>query len=191
MRLSACRRLELGPLTGTWYRAIGQEHWETRLSARHTITVTTRFSAGSPANPAYQVLYLAQDHQLALFEVRALVGKPENPIPDPRITWTVLPLNVALEAVVDLTDPIGQKRIGTSDQELTGRWDQYKQSGRAPTQRLGAALFELPGLEGFLVPTSVPGISGKNLIVFPDKLKAKSRVEFRNPNSGRIERLLR
>jgi hypothetical protein len=81
MRLSDCRRLEVGPLTGTWYRAIGHEHWKTRLSARHTITVTTRFSADSPADPAYQVLYLAQDHRLALFEVRALVGSPEDPIP--------------------------------------------------------------------------------------------------------------
>jgi hypothetical protein len=105
------------------------------------------------------------------------------------MTWTVLPLNVSLEAVADLTDPTEQRRIGTSAQELTGKWDQYKESGRAPTQRLGAALFELPGLEGFLVPGAVPGISGKNLIVFPEKLRARSRIEFRNPNSGRIERL--
>jgi hypothetical protein len=189
MRPSACRRLELGPLTGTWYRAIRQEHWKTRLTARHTITATGRFSAGSLANPAYPILYLAQDHQLVLFEVRALVGKPEFPIPDPRTTWTVLPLDVTLRVVADLTDAAEQKRIGTSAQELTGKWDQYKRPGRAPTPRLGAALFALPGLEGFLVPTAVPGISGKNLIVFPEKLKAESRIEFRNSNSGRIERL--
>jgi hypothetical protein len=105
-----------------------------------------------------------------------------------RRPWTILPLNVALGAVADLTDPSAQKRIGTSAQELTGKWDQYKQSGTAPTQRLGAALFELPGLEGFLVPTAVPGISGTNLVVFPEKLNARSRIEFRNQNSGRIER---
>jgi RES domain-containing protein len=191
MRLSACHRLRLGRLTGTWYRAIQQEHWKTRLSARHTITFTGRFSAGSSIEPAYQILYLAQNHQLALFEVRALLGGPEAPIPDPRSTWTVLPLTVTLEAMVDLTDPAEQKRIGTSAQELTGKWDEYKQSGRAPTQRLGAALFELPGLEGFLVPTAVPGVSGKNLVVFPEKLKAQSRIEFRDPNSGRIERFSR
>jgi hypothetical protein len=104
------------------------------------------------------------------------------------MTWTVLPLNVSLETVADLTDPAEQRRIGTSAQELTGRWDQYKQTGMAPTQRLGAALFELPGLEGFLVPTAIAGISGKNLVVFPEKLKDRSRIEFRNPSSGRIER---
>lgn len=191
MRLAACRRLRLGPLTGTWYRAIRQEHWKTRLSARHTITATGRFSAGSPADPAYQILYLAQDHQLALFEVRALGGSPEAPIPDPRMTWTVLPLTVSLRAVADLTDPAEQGRIGTSAQELTGKWDQYTHSGRAPTQHLGAALFDLPGLEGFLVPTAVLGIPGTNLVVFPEKLHPESRIAFRNPHSGRIERLSR
>jgi hypothetical protein len=191
MRLSACRRLRLGPLTGTWYRAIRQEHWETRLSARHTITFTGRFSAGSPDDPTYQILYLSQDHQLALFEVRALGGSPAAPIPDPQITWTVLPLKATLEAVADLTDPIEQRRIGTSAQELTGRWDEYQRAGLAPTQQLGAALFEIPGLEGFLVPTAVPGISGRNLVVFPEKLKVRSRIEYHNPNSGRMERLSR
>src|SRR5207248_308162 len=135
------------------------------------------------------VLYLAQNHQLALFEVRALVGKPEAPLPDPRTTWTTLNLHVVLHGVADLTNPREQKRIGTSAQELTGQWDQYEESGSAPTQLLGAALFELPGLEGFVVPTAVPEISGKNLIVFPEKLTPPSRVEFGNLVSGRIERL--
>jgi hypothetical protein len=30
---------------------------------------------------------------------------------------------------------------------------------------------------------------GRNLVVFPEKLHAESRIAFRNPNSGRIERL--
>jgi hypothetical protein len=189
MKLSACRRLELSPLTGNRYRAIRQEHWNTRLSARHTTTVTTRFNAGSIKNPSYQVLYLSQNHQLALFEVRALLGNPTAPIPDPDSTWTTLNLKVVLQAVADLTEPREQKRLGISLQELTGKWDEYKQSGTAPTQRLGAALFELPGLEGFLVPTAVPGILGENLIVFPEKLVRRSRIEFLNPATGAIERL--
>jgi hypothetical protein len=72
---------------------------------------------------------------------------------------------------------------------LTGKWNQYELAGTAPTQLLGAALFHLPGLEGFLVPTAVPEISGKTLIVFPEKLLPQSRIEFWNPTSGAIERL--
>jgi hypothetical protein len=101
------------------------------------------------------------------------------------MTWTVLPLKVTLEAVADLTDPAEQRRIGASAQELTGKWDQYKEPERAPTQQLGTALFELPGLEGFLVPTAVPGIPGRNLVVFPEKLTARSRIEYRNPRGRR------
>ena len=82
MKPSACQKLTLSPLTGTWYRAIRQEHWETRLSARHTTTIATRFNAGAVENPSYQVLYLAQNHQVARYEVRALMGKPEAPIPE-------------------------------------------------------------------------------------------------------------
>src|SRR5262249_49497187 len=163
-----------------------QEHWETRLSARHTTTINTRFNVGSIASPSYQVLYLAQNHQLALFEVRALVGKLEAPISDPRSTWTTLNLHVVLHAVADLTNLREQKRIGTSAQELTGKWDDYKRSGGAPTQLLGATLFRLPELEGFLGPTAVPGVSGDNLIVFPEKLASQSRIEFWNPISGKL-----
>jgi RES domain-containing protein len=189
MKLSACHKLELGPLTGTWYRAIRQEHWETRLSARHTTRVATRFNAGSVENPSYQVLYLAENHLLTLFEVRALAGKPEAPLPDPRTTWTTLNLNIVLQAVADLTDPRQQRCIGTSAQELTGKWDEYKLSGKAPTQLLGAALFEVPGLEALLVPTPIPRLSGRNLVVFPEKLHRQSRIEFSNPVTGAIERL--
>jgi hypothetical protein len=189
MKLSACPRLKLSPLTGTWYRAIPQELWETRLSARHTTSITTRFNVGSVESPSFQIFYLAQNHQLALFEVRALLGNPKTPISDPARTWTTLNLNIVLKAVADLTDPREQRRIGTSGQELTGNWDHYEPPTKAPTQLLGAALFELPRLEGFLAPTAVPGISGKNLIVFPEKLALESRIEFCNPSSGRIERL--
>jgi RES domain-containing protein len=189
MRLSSCGKLTLSPHSGYWYRAIRQEHWHSRLSARHTKTLTGRFNAGSVTNPTFQVLYLSQDHQLALFDVRALLGNPESPFPDPRSTWTALNLKIVLQAVADLTSPVQQKLIGISDQLLTGKWDQYKRSGQAPTQLLGAALFDVPKLEGFLVPTAVSGISGTNLIVFPEKLARGSSIEFRNPVTGKAERL--
>ncbi len=134
-------------------------------------------------------MYLAKNHLIALFEVRALVGTTESPIPDPRSTWTTLNLNVVLHRVADLADPREQKLIGTSAQELTGKWDPYEDPGTAPTQLLGAALFDLPGLEGFLAPTAVPEISGKTLVDFPEKLRPQSRIEFWNATTGVIERL--
>ncbi len=64
-----------------------------------------------------------------------------------------------------------------------------EEPGQAPTHVLGAALFELPVLEGFLIPTAVPGLFGINLVVFPEKLVRGSRIEFRNPDTGKTERL--
>jgi hypothetical protein len=148
VRLSACHKLKLVPHSGYWFRAIRQEHWRSRLSAEHTQTATGRFSAGSIRKPSYQVLYLAQDHQLALFEVRALLGNPESPFPDPRSTWTALNLKIDLQSVADLTSPAEQKRIATSYQELTGKWDEYRGAGLAPTQLLGAALFDVMATPG-------------------------------------------
>jgi hypothetical protein len=134
-------------------------------------------------------LYLAESHLHALLEVGALLRTSRAPIPNPSETWTVLNLWVVLRGVADLTDLLEQERIGTTTQELTGKWNQYKRSGKAPTQRLGAALFDRPGLEGFVVPTAVPGVSGCNLIGFPEKLQPRSLIKFRNTMTGRIERL--
>ncbi len=188
MRLGSCHELILRPLTGTWYRAINQKHWKTRLSTKHTTTVTSRYSAGSAQNPAYQVLYLAQNHQLALFEVEALLGNPTNPIANPAATWTILALNVSLASVADLVDPGQQRLIGTYAQELTGSWLGYGRTGTAPTQQLGKALFDLPRLEGFLVPSAKT--AGTNLIVFPEKLRrGTSSIRFTNPQTGKVEAL--
>ena len=55
--------------------------------------------------------------------------------------------------------------------------------GLAPTQELGAALYDIPELEGFrTVSSKVP--YAMNLVVFPQKLQPGSRVEFAHPTLG-------
>ena len=133
------------------------------------------------------MLYLAENHQLALFEVEALLGNPSGPVPNPGTTWVTLELGVTLNSVVDLTQEKERKIIGISLQELTGSWLHYKRTGAAPTQRLGAALFQLADVEAFLVPSAKP-VEGRNLVVFPERLqRPASRLEFRNPTTRRIE----
>ena len=39
--------------------------------------------------------------------------------------------------------------------------------------------------------SAIPAISGTNLIVFPEKLAPDSWIKFRNPVTGRVERLKR
>jgi RES domain-containing protein len=188
MKLSGCSALTPGPLTGTWFRAINHEFWTTRLSTDHTRFKVSRFSLGNPGRPTFRILFLAESQHLALFEISALLGDPSRPVSDPSRTITLLNLSVRLNCVVDLTDAAEQRRIGTTAQELTGGWKQYALSGEAPTQRLGQALFDVAGLEGFLVP-SARVETARNLVVFPDKLNEASRIEFRNPKTRRLERL--
>ena len=103
MNLAGCARLERLPLTGTWYRAIQPQHWPTQdPQALYTYTrvIPTRFSAGADQ---FTLLYFGENHLVALFEVRALLGSLTQLVPHPRQTWVTLNAAVQLQSVVDLT----------------------------------------------------------------------------------------
>ena len=74
MRLGACGRLARRPLTGHWFRAVRLRHWRSRLDTGHSRTAKSRFSAATPDNPLFRVLYLGETHQVAIHEVGALLG---------------------------------------------------------------------------------------------------------------------
>ena len=105
-------------------------------------------------------------------------------------------MNIQLGQVTDLTRAANRRRIGTTVQELTGDWRGYRLRNphpaipapywtNVPTQRLGQALHDLPGLEGFLTYSAkVP--TRQNLVVFPQKLQAGSQLRFHNPATGQV-----
>jgi len=186
MNMARCSRLTLGPLTGYWYRALRLKHWKTRLSTSHSATLKSRFSAASPSKSLYRLLYLGENHQVVVYEVGALLGSPTSPTSNPTASWIILSLDVRLDHVVDLCNPVQQRIIATNDQELTGVW--ANASSPTPTQKLGHALYAIPLLEGLIVPSAKPG-GGRNLVVLPDKLGPRSSILFRNELSGRSENL--
>lgn len=185
MKLDRCGRLAQHPLSGHWYRAIDLAFLPTRLSIEHTAISRSRFSLACPTNPLRRLLYLAENHQVAIYEVGALLGPPTAPIPDPKVSWLLLSLEVKLGRVVDLCDEGQRAIVGTTFQELTGNW--LDSPGPVPTHELGMALQRLPKLEGFLFPSARVG--GRNLVVFPDKLDRRSSVVFRNDLERTVERL--
>ena len=71
MKLSACASLSVNPLSGTWYRAIQLKFLPTALSTGYTLTIPSRFNASSLNTNPFETLYLAENHQVALFEVHA------------------------------------------------------------------------------------------------------------------------
>lgn len=199
MNKAACLSLPTQPESGTvWFRSIQLQHLATALGTSHTKTIPSRFNVGVPAAPQYEILYLAENHMVALFEVQALLGSPLSPggvVPQPRRAWTILNVNVNLQSVVDLTDPAAQAALSTSAQELTGDWRGYQlrgphssvtaPAGSAPTQDLGAALFGVAGVEGFrTLSAKLP--DQMVLGVFPQKLLPGSSIRFWEPASRQI-----
>lgn len=196
MNLAACGALPRRPETQVWFRAIQPQFWTTSLATAQTKVIPSRFNAGATASPQFEILYLAENPMVALFEVQALFGTPTQPggvIPHPRQAWITVNVTVQLQAVADLTEGAAYTLLETSAQELTGDWRGYQQRGPltsvpqpvglAPTQALGAALWAVPDLEGFRTFSArLPYHS--TLIVFPEKLQPGSAVTFHHPYTG-------
>jgi hypothetical protein len=199
MNLAACAALSRGPETGVWYRAIQPRFWQTALQTAQSKLIPSRYNEGASAIRPFEVLYLAEDHQVALLEVGAMFGPLFPPagdgllIPNPLQAWTILNVRVTLQRVADLTRVSEQTLISTTAQELTGDWDGYQRRmptdsvnqpvGTAPTQALGQALFAIRGLEGFRT-LSARRPARMILVVFPEKLLAGSEIEFSDGMGG-------
>lgn len=108
----------------------------------------------------------------------------------------MLNVSVSLQRVADLTDPATQDLLEITAQELTGDWLGYRlrgpkttikgPTGLAPTQELGAALYEIPTLEGFK-SISAKAPYHQTLAIFPEKLLLGSRLSWSNPLTGELE----
>lgn len=107
MNFSHCALLPSRHESGIWYRALQSHFLPAAGSTAHIQSFSTRFNDASVAKPSYPILYLAENHLVALFEVQALlgsVGMPGGVAPHPRSSWTILNVNVNLQRIVDLTD---------------------------------------------------------------------------------------
>lgn len=200
---SACASLKtIGLTKAKWYRAIQPHFLPTALHTKHTRRIRSRFSNGSTSKPSYRILYLAETHLVALFEVQALLGSPTIPggvVPKPHGAWTILDVNISLTRIADLTDVTEQGKLATNAQELTGDWRGYHLRGPytsvkhpsgipAPTQELGEALLR-QGLEGFLtLSAKLP--ENMILVLFPKNLQSSSTITFYDPASKKTYPLI-
>jgi hypothetical protein len=197
MNLAACGSLIARAENRVWFRALQPQHLQTALATGHTRRIPSRFSPATGTKPAFPILYLAENHQVALFEVGAMLGSPLHGVhvPNPHQAWVILNVQANLQVIVDLTDLGEQQKLLTTAQERTGDWQGYQlrrattsvsqPTGPAPTQLLGAALYGVAGLEGFLtISARVPTHMG--LVVFPDNLQPGSSAVFADPTTNRI-----
>jgi RES domain len=190
MNLTGIANLQTVPENAVWFRAILPGYWNTALQTSQTTTFPTRFDSGPTASPQFEILYVAQDPIVALFEVQAMLGSAYGPsLPQPAKAWISLNVNVVLQTVADLTTSAAQLMLAATVQELTGDWLGYQQrhrsltlnqpTGLAPTQSLGAALFAVPGLEAFKT-VSAKVTDKRVLVIFPQKLRIGSSVQFQD-----------
>ena len=198
MNLGQCKQLPRRSLHGTWIRALHPRYIANPLSTAHTATHSTRFNPGTTADPAFELLYLAENPTLALFEVQALLGSnypgttfASNPAGG---HWILIDVQVSLQSIVDLTRSTSRRRIQTTVQEMTGDWRAYAlrnfsrlrggtHGSDVPTQKLGRNLERIRGVEGFL-SFSARIATRQNLMLFPHKLLPGSFIRYRDPATG-------
>jgi RES domain len=183
--LSAC------PVASVWYRAIPPGFLSTALSYSHAHRYASRYYQGPTAPVQFNILYLAENQEVALFEAEALFGSPLIPggvIANPAKSLLVINAQVQLTRVADLTDILGSHQpLSTTAQELTGDWEGYQQRsamtsikapvGASPTQQLGAALYANASYEGFLTISSKMPCQ-KVIGVFPDRIAKGNFVKY-------------
>lgn len=95
----------------------------------------------------------------------------------------LISIDGVLNGILDLTDPLIQRRLGTNTTELAGPWlpmQSRSLKGQAPpppTQRLGRAAYESTAVVGFCYESArslgqggEPAYYGKAIAVFIDRL---------------------
>jgi hypothetical protein len=201
MNLAAVSLLTDHPENRTWHRVVGTRYLASAIATAHTVAVPSRFYDPITAYPQFSSLYVSDSSLVAMFEAQALFGLPTTPggtIPAPAGGWILITVRLQLDAVIDLSDIASQALVDASVQELTGDWQGYRQRSaatnvgnptrRAPTQDLGEAIHRDPrNLEGFLtVSAKVP--YNRNLVVYPDHLRASSFVRYEWTDAGGVNR---
>lgn len=199
MNTAGVAQLTPVPVRGVWYRAMRAQFITTPLAYSHTATFPGRFNGGTPPRPGITALYLTEDGIVSQFEVQAILGSmmpgqayTPNPAPIP---LAILPFEVSLSVVADLTRPGELQLLETSVQELTGDWSGYASRptqpalaapfySNVPTHRLGHAIHASPRrLEGLLTYSArMP--TRRNLVVFPSRLRRGSFVRYTDPLPG-------
>ncbi len=204
--------LALIAITGTWYHAAtsGREGHILRLTRRGSPSASglepTRFNPGNVqgVRSTFETLYLALDPETALFEKRAQFGDPYG---DPnallfarrKTSTRVVPVDLNLDSIRDLSDVGTPALLDTNAQEITGDWDGYQRrglglapplgmltapTGVAPTQQLAWEVFHHSPIKGIItISAKVP--TTRCLVVFTHTMRSPDTLRWDDPNTGR------
>ena len=175
--------LVVAPLTsfsGHCYRIIEELWRHDPLSAIGAVENGGRYNAPR----AFPVLYTAASRITALRETQALFDTADGKLTDaPRNPELLLTLEIALHAVLDLTQPDICAQLGTSREELVSatpsRFILNAREKTTPTQDLGAACYASERVSALKVPSAAHP-DGYCLDIFPDRLFTGEHVRIRD-----------
>ena len=178
---SALSRIPARPWSGVAYRSVIPAY----AGSKDLLSGEGVRRHGGRWNPpgAFAAVYASLTPETALAEVLSRFRDYGITVADamPRVLAAV---EVSVASLADLTTPGARKSLRVSRRRMRKEdWRRATDEGReALTQAIGRAAFER-GLEGLLV-FSAPDPAGHNLVLFPARLGAASRLRVRVPEKG-------
>ena len=170
---AAIRRLPVRPWTGVAFRSASPAY----AGSRDLLSGEGVRRHGGRWNPAgaFAAVYASLSPETAIAEALSHFRYYAIPEADamPRV---LVALEASLAALADLTDGRARRALRVSRRRMRGDgWRRAAEQGRESlTQAIGRAAFEAE-LEGLLVPSAADR-RGTNLVVFPARLRAASRL---------------
>lgn len=177
MKWFATRKRRAAAIDGEFYRVAGPRY----TTAADIVSGTGAYVAGGRWNPVEEmkVVYLSRDPETAMTE--ALEHFRYHRLPISRALPKVLvAVAVRIDRLLDLADPAVSDGLPIPMTELLAEdWRALMvRRKEAGSQAVGRAAFAA-GIQGLSVP-SRPAPGGVNLLVFPENLTRRCRVEVLN-----------
>lgn len=190
----ALARMVVSRFEGLLCRAV---HSGTLYGFSHGKLYTPRplYNLGPPKNGARftpkggaPALYLAEDFETSLREYLEL-GKSARLAPRSATEGAIVcfTAKVRLEAVLDLTNSVVQRALGTDAHELRSPWRYRKKAGVPPTHRLGRAIAAARRFDAVRFKSSKG--DGDCFMILIETLAAPSFVEVNDPISLLTQRI--
>jgi RES domain-containing protein len=149
------------PLAGVFFRAASPDDADLLHACR-----TSRSDPGRFNTPSVGALYVANDPETALGELRRTIAREGSSLVDAH-PCAIIAVRAALNAVLDLTDGACAEQLGLSDDDLTSEDMDACQRVADRAARDGAEAIRWPSATG----------CGESLAIFVERLRPRSCAE--------------
>lgn len=166
------------PVKGYFYRTVSYRYSRKPLATRGAELTGGRYNFRPRQGKSFPCLYCAEKDFTASTEKFYNLKTDNQPLPP----HTVVCIEVSLCKILDLSTEEKCQIVGVNWQEINQSWEYYQDilSIAAYSQRVGEIVYQRNIAEGIIFnSTKVDGT--KNLVIFVDKISAKSSVEVYDP----------